>query len=138
MIIYSPSKYYTPETEADRSAAFLPIVMRALRARGIVTDVDRKRFMFPDISVLRNPFGLPDMDKAVERKAAVSAEIARRRARQQEIELHFQHLRELDLLTEFRDEDWLAMVDHMTVHSKSDIWITFKDGSEIKAGERDG
>ena len=71
-------------------------------------------------------------NKAVARKAAVSAEIASRRARQQEIELHFQHLRKLDLLTEFRDEDWLAMVDHMTVYSRSDIWITFNDGSEIK------
>ncbi|MCR5809243.1 MAG: single-stranded-DNA-specific exonuclease RecJ [Clostridiales bacterium] len=67
MIIYSPSKYYTPEIEADRSAAFHPIVMRALRARGILTDEERKRFMFPDLSMLRDPFGLPDMQKAVDR-----------------------------------------------------------------------
>ncbi|MBO4384038.1 MAG: single-stranded-DNA-specific exonuclease RecJ [Clostridia bacterium] len=67
MIIYSPSRYYAPETEADRNQAFLPIVMRALRARGITTDEERKRFMFPDISVLRDPFDLPDMDKAVDR-----------------------------------------------------------------------
>ncbi|MCR5612005.1 MAG: single-stranded-DNA-specific exonuclease RecJ [Clostridiales bacterium] len=76
MIIYSPSRYYTPETEADRNQAFLPIVMRALRARGIVTEEDRKRFMFPDISVLRDPYDLPNMDKAVERieKAVESGE----------------------------------------------------------------
>ena len=67
MIIYSPSKYYTPETEADRNQAFLPIVMRALRARGITTEEERRRFMYPDISMLRDPFGLPDMDKAVAR-----------------------------------------------------------------------
>ncbi|MBO4562476.1 MAG: single-stranded-DNA-specific exonuclease RecJ [Clostridia bacterium] len=67
MIIYSPSKYYTPETEADRSAAFLPIVMRALRARGITTEEERTRFMYPDLSMLRDPFGLPDMRKAVDR-----------------------------------------------------------------------
>ncbi|MBO6060950.1 MAG: single-stranded-DNA-specific exonuclease RecJ, partial [Clostridia bacterium] len=67
MIVYSPSKYYTPETEADRSAAFLPIVMRALRARGITTEEDRRRFMYPDISLLRDPFDLPDMHKAVDR-----------------------------------------------------------------------
>ena len=67
MIVYSPSKYYTPETEADRSADFLPIVMRALRARGITTEEDRRRFMYPDISLLRDPFDLPDMHKAVDR-----------------------------------------------------------------------
>ena len=67
MIIYSPSKYYTPEQEADRSGAFLPIVMRALRARGITTEEQRRRFMYPDLSMLRDPFGLPDMRKAVER-----------------------------------------------------------------------
>ncbi len=67
MIIYSPSKYYTPETEADRSAAFLPIVMRALRARGITTEEERLRFMYPDLSLLRDPFELPDMQKAVDR-----------------------------------------------------------------------
>ncbi|MBO4847994.1 MAG: single-stranded-DNA-specific exonuclease RecJ [Clostridia bacterium] len=67
MIIYSPSKYYTPEIEADRSAAFLPIVMRALRARGINTEEERSRFMYPDLSMLRDPMGLPDMQKAVDR-----------------------------------------------------------------------
>ena len=67
MIIYSPSKYYTPETEADRSNAFHPIVMRALRARGIVTEEERRRFMYPDVSMLRDPFELPDMQKAVDR-----------------------------------------------------------------------
>lgn len=77
-------------------------------------------------------------NRAIEQKKAIVAEITRRRAKRQEIELHFQHLRELDLLTEFRDEDWLSMVDHMTVHSKRDIWITFKDGREIKAGIQHG
>ena len=36
-------------------------------------------------------------------------------------------------LTEFREPDWLAMVDYITVHSKKDIRMTFKDGTEIKA-----
>lgn len=76
MIIYSPSKYYTPETEADRSEAFLPIVMRALRARGIVGEEERRRFMYPDLSMLRDPFTLPGMQKAVDRieEALVSGE----------------------------------------------------------------
>lgn len=67
MIIYSPSRYYTPETEADRNQDFLPIVMRALRARGVTTEEARRRFMYPDESVLRDPFLLPDMQKAVDR-----------------------------------------------------------------------
>ena len=67
MIIYSPSKYYTPETEADRGGDFSPIVMRALRARGIVTEEERRMFMHPDLSMLRDPFTLPDMQKAVDR-----------------------------------------------------------------------
>lgn len=76
MIIYSPSKYFTPETEADRSAAFLPIIMRALRARGIVTEEQRRAFMYPDLSMLRDPFTLPDMQKAVDRieEAVISGE----------------------------------------------------------------
>lgn len=76
--------------------------------------------------------------RATANKETVSAEIARRKARKQEIELHFEHLRELDMLTEFRDEDWLAMVDHMTVHAEDDIWVTFKDGSRIRAAVQNG
>ena len=67
MLIYSPSKYYTPETEADRNNALSPIVMRALRARGICTEEERMRFLHPDKSILRDPFLLHDMDKAAER-----------------------------------------------------------------------
>ena len=67
MIVYSPSKYFTPETEADRASDFHPIVMRALRARGILTAEERRRFMYPDISMLRDPFEFPDMKKAVDR-----------------------------------------------------------------------
>ena len=36
-------------------------------------------------------------------------------------------------LTEFRETDWLAMVDYITVQRKNDIRVTFKDGTEIKA-----
>ena len=75
---------------------------------------------------------------AIAKKEKTAKEIARRKARRQEIELHFQHLREMDLLTEFRDEDWISMVDHVTVHAKGDIWVTFRDGSEIKAGTSNG
>lgn len=34
---------------------------------------------------------------------------------------------------EFRETDWLTMVDYITVYNKDDIRVTFKDGTEIKA-----
>ena len=74
------------------------------------------------------------LNQAEAKKAEVIAEITRRQAKRQEIDQHFQYLRKLDLLTEFRDDDWLAMVDYMTVHRKDEVWVTFKDGSKIKAG----
>ena len=74
------------------------------------------------------------LNQAEAKKAEVIAEITRRQAKRQEIDQHFQHLRKLNLLTEFRDDDWLAMVDCMTVHRKDEVWVTFKDGSKIKAG----
>ncbi len=50
-----------------------------------------------------------------------------------QIETYLKNLRSREPLTEFRETDWLAMVDYITVHSKKDIRVTFKDGTEIKA-----
>ena len=36
-------------------------------------------------------------------------------------------------LTVFRDEDWLAMVDYVTVTEDTGITVAFKDGTEIEA-----
>ena len=41
--------------------------------------------------------------------------------------------RETDVFGEFDESAWFALVDHMTVYSKEDVRVTFKDGSEIKA-----
>ncbi len=51
----------------------------------------------------------------------------------QSIETYLKELRSREPLTEFRETDWLAMVDYITVHRKNDIRVTFKDGTEIKA-----
>lgn len=59
--------------------------------------------------------------------------IAERTARRHQIETYLQELRSREPLTEFRETNWLAMVDYITVHSKDDIRVTFKDGTEIKA-----
>ena len=59
--------------------------------------------------------------------------IAERKARKHQIESYLNELRGLELLTELRDTDWLAMVDYITVHSKKDIRVTFKDDTDINA-----
>jgi len=72
-------------------------------------------------------------DKAKGRQTEVTDLIAERKARKHQIESYLNELRGREPLTEFRDTDWLAMVDYITVHSKKDIRVTFKDGTEIKA-----
>ena len=72
-------------------------------------------------------------DKAKDRHDEVTELIAERISRRKRIELYFRELRKREPLETFRDEDWLSMVDHMTVYSKNDIRVTFKDGTEIKA-----
>ena len=59
--------------------------------------------------------------------------LAERTARKHQIETYLKDLRSREPLTKFRETDWLAMVDYITVHSKKDILVTFKDGTEIKA-----
>ena len=72
-------------------------------------------------------------DKAKSRLTEISDMIVERLARKHQVEMYLQELRERDLITEFHDADWLSMVDYMTVYSKKDIRVKFKDGTEIKA-----
>ena len=37
------------------------------------------------------------------------------------------------MVTEFSEELWGSLVDHVTVHSKENIVFTFTSGMEIKA-----
>ena len=72
-------------------------------------------------------------DAAKERQEELTQEISARQARRQQIELFLTGLQAHETLTVFRDEDWLAMVDHLTVRSATDVTMTFKDGTEIRA-----
>jgi DNA invertase Pin-like site-specific DNA recombinase len=72
-------------------------------------------------------------DKAKARHDEVTELVAERTSRRKQIELYFRELRKREPLETFRDEDWLSMVDHMTVRGKDVITITFKDGTEIEA-----
>lgn len=42
-------------------------------------------------------------------------------------------LKKREPLTVFRDEDWLTIVDHVTVGEDSGITVIFKDGTETKS-----
>lgn len=72
-------------------------------------------------------------DKAKERHSEVESLIFERTSRRTQIEAYLRDLRNRPVLETFRDEDWLSMVDCMTVYSKDDIRVTFKDGTEIQA-----
>lgn len=72
-------------------------------------------------------------DKAKARHTEVTDLIAERKARRHQFETYLKELRSREPLTEFRETDWLALVDFITVHSKKDIRVTFKDDTEIKA-----
>ena len=72
-------------------------------------------------------------DKAKARHTEVTDLIAECMARKHQIETYLKDLHDREPLTVFRDADWLAMVDYITIHNKKDIRVTFKDGTEIKA-----
>ena len=72
-------------------------------------------------------------DKAKTRLEAVTGEISDKQERQATIEAFLDELRRLDIVTEFQPVLWYSLVDFMTVYSKDDVRVTFKDGTEIQA-----
>lgn len=77
--------------------------------------------------------GLTDrFDEAKTRLEAVTGEISNKQARQATIESFLDELKRLDGVTEFQHALWYSLADFMTVYSKDDVWVTFKDGTEIK------
>ncbi len=70
-------------------------------------------------------------EKVKRRLSEVDTLITERRVRRTQIELFLDRLKKQGLLTEFREEDWCSMVDHLTAFSKDDVRVTFKDGTEI-------
>lgn len=72
-------------------------------------------------------------NKAKSRLDTVTVTISDKQARQATIETFLDELRRLDIVTEFQPALWYSLVDFMTVYSKDDLRVTFKDGTEIKA-----
>lgn len=65
---------------------------------------------------------------------AVTAEIAKRGIRRREFGRFIRSVEALpETLTEFSEELWGALVDHVTVYSKDNIVFTMNSGMEIKA-----
>lgn len=78
--------------------------------------------------------GLTDrFDKAKTRLEAVTGKISDKKARQATIETFLDELKRLDGVTEFQPALWYSLADFMTVNDKGDVWVTFKDGTELQA-----
>ena len=56
-----------------------------------------------------------------------------RKARSRQIDSFIKKLKGQELIQEFDERLWGSLVDFITVYSKDDIWVTFKDGTEIRA-----
>lgn len=54
-------------------------------------------------------------------------------ARSRQLESFIKDLQEQELIKTFDERLWCSLVDFITVYSKEDIRVTFKDGTEIKA-----
>ena len=72
-------------------------------------------------------------DKAKARLEEVKEVISDKLMRQATIEAFLDELKRLDGVAEFQPALWYGLVDHMTVYSKDDVRVTFKDGTEIRA-----
>ena len=71
--------------------------------------------------------------KAKARLEEVTAAISDKTTRQATIEDFLKELQSLDgMVKEFDPILWVSLVDFVTVHSKDDMRVTFKDGTEIQ------
>ncbi len=72
-------------------------------------------------------------NKAKAQLDAVTGVISDKQTRQATIEAFLDELKQLDGVAEFQPALWYGLADHMTVYSKDDVRVTFKDGTEINA-----
>ncbi len=72
-------------------------------------------------------------DKAKARLEEVNGTISDKQTRQATIEAFLDEVKRLDSVSEFQPALWYSLADHMTVYSKDDVRIRFKDGTEIKS-----
>ena len=58
--------------------------------------------------------------------------ISDKQTRQATIEAFLNEVKRLEGVSEFQPALWNSLADHMTVYSKDDVRVAFKDGTEIK------
>ena len=72
-------------------------------------------------------------DTAKARLDEVNQQIVDKNARRGKTLMFIQNLKKQDgIITEFDEDLWLNTADFITVNSKDDIRVTFKNGDEIK------
>lgn len=71
-------------------------------------------------------------ENAKKRYDEIVEQISDRTVRGEQVSIFLGKLREQELIDTFDDDLWLSMVDFITVHDKSKVTVTFKDGSETK------
>ena len=71
-------------------------------------------------------------DKAKARLEVVNGAISDKQTRQATIETFLDEVKRLDGVSEFQPALWYGLVNHMTVYSKDDVRVTFKNEAEIK------
>ena len=70
-------------------------------------------------------------DKTKVRLEEVKGIISDKEMRQATIEAFLNEVKRLDGVAEFQPALWYGLTDHMTVYSKDNVRVTFKDGTEI-------
>ena len=63
----------------------------------------------------------------------VNGVISDKQTRQATIEAFLYEVKRLDGVSEFQPALWYGLADYMTVYSKDDMRVTFKDGTQIRA-----
>lgn len=71
-------------------------------------------------------------DRVKDRYEAVEQAIAEKQAHREMVEQFLSELKKQDVVTNFTDELWYSMIDHVTIYSNDDIRFTFQNGTEIK------
>ncbi|MHB1154030.1 MAG: hypothetical protein ACYCWE_20435 [Eubacteriales bacterium] len=71
-------------------------------------------------------------DRAKARLGSVNSEICDKRNRLATIESFLDEFKRLDVVTEFQPALWYSLADLMTVYSRDDVRVSFKDETEIR------
>lgn len=71
------------------------------------------------------------LDKIKAEYDSVEKQLTEKQAHRELVEIFLSELSGHDAVTEFSEDLWFSMVDHVTVYSKDDVRFTFQNGTEI-------